>query len=140
MFDVSKLTDEQVEKAAQVAFDSDNTVSRWIGAEKATKSFWRNAIRAAAPYLQLPIEPPTEQEIHDATSNFENSKRVGTPNSRAMGLALGWVMAHRNAANFPKPDPRKEKLGKLLRAYKTTFDYDLEKLMDVVIDIVEGKR
>jgi len=94
MIDVSKLTGWQIENAVK---------AYRVGASVRSQE---DSLRSAAVYLQLPIEPPTEAEIDYA---FTESLSYGVT-----GVLKDFVN-RRNAANFLKPDPRREIISRVLR-------------------------
>lgn len=113
---MAELTDEQVDRAAKAHFDC-GAIPSWDGASEQTKDAWRKSIRAAAPFLQLPWEPPTFEDINEATYQYGKLSRSGydtkdnpPPNTYAMTSALQEFVRRRNAALMPKPDPRLHKV------------------------------
>jgi hypothetical protein len=68
----------------------------------------RDGLAAAAPFLQLPWDDPTHDEIVDGTKRI----LMGMPCKEV----LQRFVRNRNAALLPKPvDPRRERVATLLR-------------------------
>ena len=126
MIDVSKLTDEKVSKAMGEFLN----VSPRIWGNNEDYKVIRKRLRAAASYLQLPIEPPSEQEAEKAYRDCAKSGYSGDsyPSFR---YAMQEFVSCRNAANFPKPDPRREIVSKMLRdrSLDCSFDEFAEKII-----------
>jgi hypothetical protein len=73
----------------------------------------RNMLRAAAPFLQLPLDEPTKEEwdsIHQSSiCQYGDLELI-----RAVSLGIRQFLLMRNAALLPKVDPRREKVKLLL--------------------------
>jgi hypothetical protein len=93
---MAELTEQQIEqasKASRLAYDESTEVD-CIG----------DSLRAAAPYLQLPWEPPMSGEIN---AIFDTMRHV---DFSTFAVVCEFVR-RRNAAFQPKPvDPRREKI------------------------------
>jgi hypothetical protein len=97
---MKKLTEEQIDQAVE-------SVMR-TAAGPIDLSLARIQLRAAAPFLQIPWEFPTTNEIGDAFAKF---RREETLNNSREGFkrALHEFIFTRNAALLPTPvDPRRE--------------------------------
>jgi hypothetical protein len=95
------LTDEQIQKASFAAIK-----------DYCRSKNWNDAVAAAAPYLQCPIEPLMKEEIFYALRTYRKE---------SMGDALTEFIDRRNAALFSKPDPRREELESVIEtAWKNT--------------------
>ena len=76
-----KLTDEQIEKAAQALYESlyeSYEYLPWAALSETIKDRYRKAARAVAPFLQVPWDEPTEEEMALAWNEYANGPRVGT--------------------------------------------------------------
>ena len=97
----TKLTEEQIEAAAKAAYNARvNDPDGWsnLGTSQTTaKDYWRKAVTAAAPFLQFPLEPPTDEEGARALPCSLNTRST-----------LEDFVNRRNAARLPKTDPRRE--------------------------------
>ena len=110
MMIIMKLTDKQIEAAARAGVEA-------IGQNWDTLTFARSKVdarkwvEAAAPYLQLPWEMPTDREIDAAaSSSYTVISRDATE------LLLRRFVNERNAALQPKPvDPRREAIMNALK-------------------------
>ena len=91
----TKLTNEQIEAAAKAA--SDHTGYHWDAALEGSRQVWRKAVTAAAPFLQFPLEPPTDEEVARALPCSLNTRST-----------LEDFVTRRNEARLSKPDPRRE--------------------------------
>ena len=107
MIDVSKLTEQQVEMAAQTLFFTEYGGLEPPKMSDQARMRFSAMARAAASSLQLPIEPPSEAEIDVLYVVFLQSKGDAKD---SVGAACRELIRRRNAAKFPKPDPRREKL------------------------------
>lgn len=116
---MAELTHEQVERAAKAHFDCDS-MPAWDRASEQTKGAWRKAIRAAAPFLQLPWDTPTIEEATKANQCMDGQS------------AIFDFLRYRNAAIMvPKPvDPRKARAVELLLS---RFEDDVEKFAERLI-------
>lgn len=98
---MAELTQEQVERAV-AAVEKLQRSNMDIGSTVAI----RDVICVAAPFLQLPWDEPTEEEIQVA---YESTEALPLP-----GGSLRWLkefVRRRNAALITKPfDPRKAKI------------------------------
>ena len=139
-----KLTDEQIEQAALAGL----AASTWTGCQNwqaiglIGREEWKAFVRAAAPYLQMPWEPPTKEEVLSALATYDNSV-VRSGHQSAMTLTLGWLIAARNAALQPKPvDPRRDKitaaLCKRLYPYGHVLE-NIEPMADDILAALDGK-
>lgn len=94
---MSELSKEQVDKAAKVAC---NTYAKsndgWP--HSCSHDDWRDAVTAAAQFLQYPIAPPTVAEC----TMFGNERQAYNTH-----IALGRFIERRNAAMNPPVDPLK---------------------------------
>jgi hypothetical protein len=139
---MSKLTDEQIEMAAEqieMAAKSAWTAGGYCGewpnglVSATTTDSFRTALRTAAPYLQLPWEPPTTVEIDRAREYFS------TASTR---LALEHFVSDRNAALLPKPDMKRVALrnavNEVINKYKIIYDRD--RLIDELVDALDEAK
>lgn len=115
---MKELTDEQVERAAKVVCPLNWDVA---GAEE--KSAYRDRIQMAAPFLQLPWDEPTEDEVSDIEALIQST---GAPHW-FNGDCLKEFVRRRNAALLPKPvDPRRAVLLKQLSTFNVRDEQELE--------------
>ena len=103
---MAELTAQQIEFAV-AAFEN-------VAGHAATGELLSMAerMRRAAPFLQLPWDGPTEDEIRQACDDYD----LGGDNFRsALEFLIKKFVRRRNAAIQPKPvDPRREKIRNVL--------------------------
>lgn len=71
---MAQLTDEQVKMAAQAMYGAYTRTAGappdhpeiWKYMPETVRGIWREAARAAAPYMQMPLDEPTDLDIHQA--------------------------------------------------------------------------
>jgi hypothetical protein len=117
------LTDERIEAAAKAmgnAINEQVSIHRRMiirtphGCDIETT---RAGLRAAAPFLQMPWEMPTDKECRELHALTDNE----------VGHALRQFVCDRNAALIPKPaDPRREKVKTALIGEVSTFLWNTE--------------
>ena len=108
---MAELSKQQIEQAAKAMHEA-RTVSIhfWEHVFASDKERYRKAACAAAPYLQLPWDEPTYQEVVYANTKGGISSYLLVPTDAAETLITRFVNL-RNAALQPKPvDPRREKI------------------------------
>ncbi len=118
MIDASKLTDEQLNMAA------DAFAAR-------PGAFTVDGLRAAAPYLQVPWDVPTECEWREC---------MRLDNNRLMDdhLSACVFVEKRNAALLPTtPDPRREAILKILNSVLLPKEY-LEATVLEILKAIDG--
>lgn len=126
---MAELTQDQVDRAVKAMDAYTPTVI--------TNTELGHMVRAAAPFLQLPWDEPTEEEssvIHSSdlglrlTSSFDKNKRS----------ILSDFVLRRNAALLPKPvDPRKKVVVGLLLG---RFEEDVEAFAERLISIMDSAK
>ena len=100
---MSKLTEAQIEAAAEAAFNGNEADGNlWDTQGPFVKRCWREGQILAAPHLQYPIADPTEEEL----CYFRNRSPFGY--ETIARTAIREFVRRRN--NPPKPDPRREAL------------------------------
>lgn len=130
---MKKPTEEQIDRA--------ETLLNGFGL---TNRALRQRIAEAAPFLQMPWEPPTKEEterIRDLriTVLSERGNTTGTEDERD---AIADFVERRNADLLPKPvDPRLEKIRGLCKEWlSNTRDHSGEQLTeDILAALVEVK-
>lgn len=116
-----EFTDEQVERAASDMHATVETMRKWDEIPLTDRATYQKMARAAAPFLQLPLEEPNDAELHAAASAIKNYADTPCPYMRQAESILQIFIRGRNAALLLKPvDPRRENLHKLVMRYKTT--------------------
>jgi len=111
---MAELSERQIEQAAKAMHGSD-----WERLKPDDKERYRTAARAAAPYLQLPWDEPTYEELDIAVSDA----RIGDLASSKD--ILHEFVRRRNAALQPKPvDPAVEVVSRMLRDRSLDTSYD----------------
>ena len=130
----TKLTEEQIEAAAKAAYNARvNDPDGWsnLGTSQTTaKDDWRNAVTAAAPFLQYPLEPPTEEDVDRAYAYY---------GGHSMESTLDDFINRRNAARLPKPDPRREVVMSRL-AYAGVPREKLDAATDELLKALDGVK
>ena len=113
-----KVTDEQIEAAAKAMqlVDvelEDRSNYGWEDLDPINKDTYRDYARAAAPFLQMAWDEPTESEVSAAFTRQFMPLDAYT----SMRSGISKFVANRNAALQPKPvDPRREAVIQVLRA------------------------
>jgi hypothetical protein len=103
-----KLTEEKIELAAKAAYERGGF--QWSQANREVQQGYRHLVLVAAPFLQMPLELPTNGEVEKADR------------TRSTIDALTNFVRDRNAALAPKPvDPRREKVRKQVRMIGNKF-------------------
>lgn len=134
-----ELTDEQVDRAAKEFWLS----PKW-GYGTPGEGVGENAkvgLRAAAPFLQLPWDEPTEDEAHVIHST---NLGLGLTSSfdRNVFEVLCRFVRRRNAALLPKPvDPRREAVMNVLRqsvGVVDSYSNGPECVADRILDAIDG--
>ena len=125
----TKLTAEQIEAAAKAAY---NTLpgEKWECVSGSIRHNWRNNVIAAAPYLQYPLEPPTEEDVDRAYAYY---------GGHSMESTLDDFINRRNAARLPKPDPRREVVMSRL-AYAGVPREKLDAATDELLKALDGVK
>ena len=125
----TKLTAEQIEAAAKAAY---NTLpgEKWECVSGSIRHNWRNNVIAAAPYLQYPLEPPTEEDVDRA---------YAYSSGHFMKSTLDDFINRRNAARLPKPDPRREVVMSRL-AYAGVPREKLDAATDELLKAIDGVK
>lgn len=126
---MAELTKEQIESAAQalwqVTLEHRNhcsTTSKWEEVAEHYKEEWRVWARAAAPFLQLPWDTPTTDEIKEITNQIWHWGSGPHRNFDTARFVAGQFVDRRNAALVPKP----------------TFDRRT-KILHIVQDLASGR-
>lgn len=133
MIDASKLTDEQVKIAAAAyskAYDEQLPNVAWIKKHNI-------ALRAAAPYLQIPWDEIKDWEFANFWDTINSS---GSP-FRLRSNLNNFVEKRNIALLPPPPDPRREALVKAFEEAKDKFDSDFvwsESLADIALKALDG--
>ena len=125
----TKLTAEQIEAAAKAAY---NTLpgEKWECVSGSIRHNWRNNVIAAAPFLQYPLEPPTEEDVDRAYAYY---------GGHSMESTLDDFINRRNAARLPKPDPRREVVMSRL-AYAGVPREKLDAATDELLKALDGVK
>lgn len=99
-------------------------------------------LEAAAPFLQLPWDEPTDEEIAEIIRQHWHWNGRRKHISEVVRFIAGQFVDRRNAAFTPKPaDPRREKIIAALR--KREFPIDLEnevRMVDNIIDALDAVK
>lgn len=112
------LSDEQVEAAAKAMYKADasfhNLLGAWETLDKRTRHIYANTALAAAPFLQMPWNAPTDKEVRaiaEASNYYPALGLIGQVSN-----SLHTFLRIRNASLIPKPvDPRREKIMTALK-------------------------
>ena len=125
----TKLTAEQIEAAAKAAY---NTLpgEKWECVSGSIRHNWRNNVIAAAPFLQYPLEPPTEEDVDRAYAYY---------GGHSMESTLDDFINRRNAARLPKPGPRREVVKSRL-AYAGVPREKLDAATDELLKALDGVK
>lgn len=128
-----ELTNEQVEQAVEAARNTRTPVLSWSGSGSENGlELWRNTMRAAAPFLQLPWDEPTEDEL---------LMLCGTGGGYHSRTAIIEFVRRRNAALATKPvDPRIEKVKAVLAKRYTAEDALLPAVAADILAALDGKQ
>lgn len=112
-----KLTDEQVEAACvacDISIDPERTIP-WESCGEEYKKDHRNALIAAAPYLQLPWKHVDLYETMSSCSIYQTQVRE---NCIDTAYIINCFIDARNAALTPTPvDLRREKINTVLEGF-----------------------
>lgn len=131
------LTDEQIEAAAKAMYEGSNQGTMlpygvpWNGMNFGERHRWLVALRAAAPFLQMPWEMPTAGEVEKALCANGTTE------------ALLQFVRSRNASLIPKPvDPRREKVINILCHADRSPEpaIDANKLADRILAALDAKE
>lgn len=135
---MNRLTDEQIEAAAKAIFlaptEGNENTSSWNfdTLPFAAKDRYRIIARAAAPFLQMPWEIPTSEEMVDG---IRNGSVGGTSE------ALIQFIKRRNAALLPKPvDPRRAKILAALMEHTPNRTLRYEDMADLILATLDAKE
>ncbi len=122
---MAELTKEQLDRA----IDSYESIP--LLGDVGTRGFIRRCLIAAAPYLQLPWDEPTEKELFDAKCGW------GIERPFAICEEMRQFVRIRNAALLPKPvDPRREKIEEILsRHVKDGADQTIDRILAVLNEV-----
>lgn len=126
---MAELTEQQVDMAARA---SSACVSKLgyparlaYATEEENKAMAHGAMRAAAPFLQLPWDEPSKEEIRQATGDLIGLDADSVPDQRQRQfIGIVWYFVRRrNAALMPKPvDPRRERIRSVLTSLFASVD------------------
>jgi hypothetical protein len=136
-----QLTDEQIEAAAKRIWASgDRSGYKWSEIASEAMAIYREMARAAAPFLQMPWEIPSDEEERQLFADV--SKRA--PSISPVKLVIGFI-ARRNASLIPKPvDPRRDKvvnsLNDSLPRYQSWDRAAAELLADRILAALDAKE
>lgn len=157
---MSKLTEEQIEAAAKEGYSAaDNQYNKsgiahrystnhisWNELAEVTKDMWRVAVRYAAPFLQVPWDEPTFEELKKACFDFTYCENR---DSTCMGIPLGPMrdafskfVSRRNDDLIQKPvDPRREKLLRAVNAIRTHESaYTSSEMVTAILAALDAKE
>lgn len=117
---MKELTQEQIEKATKAAWEADG--GHWADAVGSVKENWRKSIRAAAPYLQMPADMVTAEEIDRIMCGVTILKA----SHQGMRAIIDDLLLRRNAQLLPKEeDPRVEAAAiALFKRQNNIMDWD----------------
>lgn len=126
---MSKLTDKQLELAVK-AFSTDPEVI--------VQGVWnlKSCLRNSAPYLQIPWDEPTSEEVIPIYANLYHYKIEDVSPSSIEGITKAFVefVRIRNAAILPKlVDPRIAIVVKVLRGTNNVPYLPIEKTAETVL-------
>ena len=111
---MAELTPNQIDEAAKALHLAmsvgERNPSPWETIGYRSQDRYRVMAHDAAPFLQLPWDEPTQDELQRFAHEYRNLN--GTEcDLTAARVALGALFERRNAALQPKPvDPRREKI------------------------------
>lgn len=119
-----ELTKDQIEAAAKAAYKRSRELGHndirlsWENCHDLTRNDWREVAIAAVPFLQMPWDGPTNEEIHDTHLRIRD--RFSGIDYYLVTASLSDFVRCRNAALLPKPvDPRREKVIAAVDAVKS---------------------
>lgn len=125
------LTDEQIVAAAKrIWAASDNSGYKWSEIASEAKVIYMEMARVAAPFLQMPWEMPTEEEVAKAL------------HANGTTEALLQFVQRRNASLIPKPvDPRREKLRSAVNEWRQCEGaYTTSEIVDRILAALDAKE
>jgi hypothetical protein len=134
-----KLTDEQIEAAAKAAwlgrFLTPHGVADFDTVSPDMQSGWRRAMRAAAPFLQMPWEMPTQSEC-ELIGRAQDVAEV------TVHYAVSSFINMRNASLFPKlVDPRRDKLKAAVNEWRQCEGaYTTSEIVDRILAALDAKE
>lgn len=127
---MTELTDEQIDRAVDCA-------ALATGEKRFDREYARHNFRAAAPFLQLPWDEPSDAEI-DVFSNIAYGRTVNVVGEVCRNISqmvLREFVRRRNATLLPKPvDSRR---AAILKAYKPYGYNPDEELMAAILDALD---
>lgn len=128
-----KLTDEQIDQAAKAMFESGAHSRRWFHLGVLDQEGYRQMALAAAPFLQVPWEPPTPSEISDVYAVSVEIRPRYDFVLRRLSDAITAFVDKRNA----KPvDPRRAKIIAALSHKSLTTTEDVA---DRILSALDAK-
>jgi hypothetical protein len=139
---MAELTKEQMKQAIYAQSDAIKKYQealpfpQFIDTIAKHEELCETGLRAAAPYLQLQWDEPTDAEVHQA--NTKGSSYCVVPNEAARVLIVRFIN-HRNAAFQPKPvDPRRKVIEDVLRSHRAQIDNGRTTVEYLVAEILES--
>lgn len=127
---MAELTKDQIEAAAKVAHNAsrvsfcassvgrehNETIHSWHEMHEDSRQMWRDAIAAAVPLVQLPLDEPSFEEVKTACLDFiyfekRDSTCFGVPMG-PMRNAFSSFVRRRNA--LPNPNPKDARISMLV--------------------------
>jgi hypothetical protein len=139
-----QLTDEQIEAAAKAAHEANRGTLTLCGE---LTNAWiediKRMLRAAAPFLQMPLDQPSDGEMRDVYSNIHD--RFSGIDVYVVQCAVNAFVECRNASIISKPvDPRREKIISSLNAglprYQSWDRNAAELLADRILAALDAKE
>ena len=88
-----KLTDEQIERAACAAYESEYIAPKWHKMCKSDKETWIKFVKVAAPYLQYEAEPVSRDLLERCIKAFD-AATYGGPQMGCQPLSAWCWMRH----------------------------------------------
>jgi hypothetical protein len=124
-----EITQEQLDAAAEAYLQT-----RKFAVNDANVAGISEGLRAAAPFLQVPIEWSEYAEMGEAMSIAVGEYQLRVANA---------ILARRNAARQPKPsDPRRELLSEVLHSKLHSYGVGTEgmsRLLDAILAALDAK-
>jgi len=134
---MAELTEQQLRLAAEAWGKSAHAQNDPIGAN--LHCFMR-ALEAAAPYLQLPWDEPSEEEVEEAMDAVIRAHSLmGRERNWKVREVIREFVNRRNPPPYKPIDPRRGKIVDTLRLWGFSEDYSLIRADELLAVLGEGK-
>lgn len=127
---MADLNDKELKLAAEAMFkawyEKTPLSMDWT---KGNQPMWIAAARAAAPFLQLPWDEPTDDETYAV--NSKGSSYLQAPHEMVRALLRRFV-SNRNRSLLPNPNPRRDAILRAMEGSGVARPF-IEKYADVIL-------